>query len=286
MRAGNRTTIAGRLNSMMKNASSLHRGRYTPTQLALAIAIATSLVIASCGDGAGEQGDASSDREDRPSAEANAEVECGSSRFDMNAYADAPLATSLPAGPAGATNDLAAPAFDPSLAWRVVHQSSERVELLRELDEPLEMGGGDVRTHEARVVAQITGASNVPDGAWLLTSAGPCTPRLVNDGDLGQADLALAEPPSPGATEIELLVQERACASGTPATGRIEVIELRETPEEVSIRIGVRSRAGGSTCPGNPQTPFVVELSEPLADRTLVDASIVPARPVTVDREE
>ncbi len=215
----------GRLTSMARASSSHRGGRWTPALHFLTIAFA--LVVASCGGGERQTVEAGSDAEESSSAEVALEVECGTSVFDFNDLADAPPASSLPDGPAGATDDAGAPAFDPSQAWKVVHHSEERVDLLRELEEPLDSGGGDVRTHEARTLEQITGVDNVPDGTWLLTSAGPCVPRRVADSDLGYADLTLAEKPSPAATSIELLVRERACASGGPATGRIELVELR-----------------------------------------------------------
>lgn len=262
--------------------SPYHRsGRCTSVLLSSAIGFA--LVLASCGSAEPETVELSSDPEGGSSAEVAPEVECGASVFDFNDFADAPLASSLPDGPAGATDDAGAPAFDQSQAWKVVHQSEQRVDLLRELEEPLDTGGGDIRTHEARALEQITGANNVPDGTWLLTSAGPCVPRLIADNDLGYADLTLAEKPSPASTSVELLVRERACASGVPATGRIELVELRETPKEVSVRIGVRPREGGQGCPSNPPTPFVVELSEPLAERSVVDSSVVPPRVVPIE---
>jgi hypothetical protein len=125
-------------------------------------------------------------------------VICGSV-YDPTDLADAPPASSLPDGPAGAIDDGGAPAFDPSQDWKVVYQSDDRVDLVRELDEPFDNGGGDIRTHESRTLERITGASNVPDGTWLLVSRGPCTQRLVTDDDLGEADLTLADTPSPGA---------------------------------------------------------------------------------------
>ena len=79
-----------------------------------------------------------------------------------------------------------------------MYQSDDRVDLVRELDEPFDNGGGDVRTHESRTLERVTGASNVPDGTWMLMSRGPCTQRLVTDDDLGEADLTLANTPSPG----------------------------------------------------------------------------------------
>lgn len=36
------------------------------------------------------------------------------------------------------------------------------------------------------------------------------------------------------------------------------------------------------TCPSNPPTPFTVDLEQPLADRTILNAAVVPARTVTL----
>jgi hypothetical protein len=99
---------------------------------------------------------------------------------------------------------------------------------------------------------------------------------------LGPADLTLPSQPPAGATSIDLLVHERACASGQSAEGRVEIIDVQETEDQVRLRIGVRPREGGQDCPGNPPTPFTVDLSEPLGERKIVDASIVPPRTVTV----
>ena len=212
------------------------------------------------------------------------EVNCGRSVYDPVELADASPASSLPDGPAGAVDDAGAPAFDSSQDWKVVHQSDDRVDLVRELDEPFDNGGGDIRTHASRTLERVTGASNVPDGTWMLMSSGPCAQRLVTDEDLVDTDLTLADTPSPGDTSVDLLVTERACASGHSAEGRIELVELTETTEQVRLRIGVRPRDGdGQTCQGNPPTPFTIELDEPLGDREIVDASVVPPRPVTVD---
>jgi hypothetical protein len=254
--------------------------------------LAVAAVIAGCGgtdapplgdDGAGDEpgGDAA-DTEPPAGAATDASVHCGGSTYDPAAFADAPPASSLPEGPAGAVDDLGDPAFDPSEDWRVVLVTDDRAELLRELDEPLDLGEGDVRTHALIVVERITGATNVPDGTWLLTASGPCTQRAKLGGELGEADLMFASMPSPDADRLEVLVHERACASGQTAEGRVELVTLDETSDEVRLVIGVRGLDGAQTCPSNPPTPFTVELSEPLGDREVVDASVVPARPLTV----
>lgn len=244
------------------------------------VALALVVGLAACGDGAEEIGVAAASD---PAVDDVLEVSCGGSEFDFNGLSEAPSVASLPEGPAGAVDDAGAPAFDASLDWKVVHQSDDRVELIRELEEPVDGGTGDVRTHESRTIDRITGASNVADGTWLLTSAGPCTPRRAASSSLGQADLTLADTPSPDATSIDLLVHERACASGVPADGRVEIVAVDETAEQVRLHVGVRQRGGDQDCQGNPPTPFSVELSGPLGDRAIVDASVVPPRPLSVD---
>jgi hypothetical protein len=254
---------------------------------AVAVLAVAAVVMTGCGGtdapppGSNGAGNGSGD-DPQAGAPADAPVRCGGSTYDPTTFADAPTVSSLSDGPAGAVDDVGDPAFDPSEDWRVMLATDDRVELLRELDEPVDHGGGDVRTHELRIVEHITGATNVPDGTWMLTAAGPCTQRLDLGGDLGDADLTLAAEPSPDTQTLEVLVHERACASGQTADGRVELVALEETPDEVRLRIGVHGLAGAQTCPSNPPTPFTVELSEPLGDREVVDASVVPPRPLTV----
>ncbi len=67
---------------------------------------------------------------------------------------------------------------------------------------------------------EVTAAGNGPGNA----SMGQCDPRVVPSADLGAADwwLDTHEPaPDAASTELQLLVLERACASGSSAEGRI-----------------------------------------------------------------
>ena len=73
---------------------------------------------------------------------------------------------------------------------------------------------------------------------------------------------------TPDSTRIDVVVVEQSCAGGSPAYGRI-VDDVRSTDDEVAIDIRVRP-LGEASCPTNPPTAFVVELDEPLGDRTLV----------------
>jgi hypothetical protein len=86
----------------------------------------------------------------------------------------------------------------------------------------------------------------------------------------------------PAATEIPVLVTERACNSGEDARGRIVVSAIRADDDAVTVTLAVRTRGGAQSCPSNPETPFVLELEEPLGDRQLLDGSSIPARDATV----
>ncbi|HUF06636.1 MAG TPA: hypothetical protein VMP86_04515 [Candidatus Binatia bacterium] len=86
----------------------------------------------------------------------------------------------------------------------------------------------------------------------------------------------------PDVTEIHVLVTERACNSGEDASGRIVNPAVVLGEERVVVTFAVRPRGGDQTCPSNPETPFVLELPEPLGDRALFDGSTVPPRDATV----
>ncbi len=69
---------------------------------------------------------------------------------------------------------------------------------------------------------------------------------------------------------------ERECASGQPATGRIANPIVDYDESAITITVPVRPVTGGANCPGNPWTPFVLELDEPIGDRVLLDGGPWP----------
>ena len=95
--------------------------------------ITVALLLTGCGS---TSTSVQSDGSDAPGVTDAATVNCGGSVYDPTELADAPPASSLPDGPAGAVDDAGAPAFDASPDWKVVYQSDDRVDLVRELDEP------------------------------------------------------------------------------------------------------------------------------------------------------
>lgn len=181
-----------------------------------------------------------------------------------------------------ALDGLEVPPIDPA-EWIVVEDGAERVALLRELDDPEDLGAGDVRTHEMLVV-ELTDATDVdPVPTWFLTAAQTCALRADLDG-LGTATLTLDpdHPRAPDAREVHLLVTEMACNNGEDAEGRVRLSALAVRDDAVAVTVGVEPRTGEANCPSNPPTPFVVELDEPLGDRVVLDASVHPAREVVL----
>lgn len=69
-------------------------------------------------------------------------------------------------------------------------------------------------------------------------------------------------------TAVPILVQEIECSGGQPADGRIEV-SVDYGPDEVMFAVGVGQLPGEQTCPDNPVTAYLVELDEPLGERTV-----------------
>jgi hypothetical protein len=93
------------------------------------------------------------------------------------------------------------------------------------------------------------------------------------DDDLGGAEPArwwVAPGASLGPTsrKVPIVVNEVECASGRSAEGRI-VVEVVYGSDAIDIAVGVRPLGGDQECPSNPDTPFTVELTEPLGDRTI-----------------
>lgn len=164
-----------------------------------------------------------------------------------------------PDGPAGRT---------------VLEEAEDQLAVFRERDTAREEGDDILRTHDVVVVEDFGGGTG-----WHLRAWTSCAPQRVLEG-LGSAEVWLAAPPDP-ASGVDLLVMELACSSGEDAEGRIEVVEQAEGTSAVELLVAVRPDGGGD-CPSNPATPFTVTLDQPLGDRTVIDTSVYPPRPLDV----
>lgn len=83
----------------------------------------------------------------------------------------------------------------------------------------------------------------------------------------------------PETTEVPLLVNESACASGQSARGRIQEPDVDYRTDAVVVTIRVEQRSGSEDCPSNPDTPYLLRLDEPLGNRTLLDGGKRPPAP-------
>lgn len=208
--------------------------------------------------------------------------ECLGTPIPATALTDPQPATGLDEDGRAALQGLEVPEIDPA-EWTIASEGPAEVVLLRELADPEDLGAGDVRTHERMVIA-IVDAPNVPESpTWMMTALGTCAIAVDVPG-AGTASVTLDrdEPADPASVEVPLLVTETACNTGDDATGRVEVASLIETDAVVEVVIAVRPRGGDQACPSNPPTPFTLTLDQPLGDRVLLDASVVPPRPIAM----
>ena len=92
--------------------------------------------------------------------------------------------------------------------------------------------------------------------------------------------------PGPDATSFTAIVTERACSSARDIRGNLlrPVIQYLEPQVTVSLYIEPLP-PGEHECPGNPPTPFVIELAEPLGDRSSSTAS-AGRRPIVNRRSD
>lgn len=89
--------------------------------------------------------------------------------------------------------------------------------------------------------------------------------------------------PKPQDQTLEILVHEQDCASGQSAEGLI-ASDVQYEGEAIVVRVNVRPRTEDRSCPGNPDTPYEIELREPLGDRSVLDGNSSPPAPARTER--
>ncbi len=157
--------------------------------------------------------------------------------------------------------------FDQDYDWSVASRT----------DDQLVLFGRGTTPESGAVNAQFVREN----GTWTPRSWGGCNIE-VDVAGFRPARVAL-EPDlsrSAASSELSLVINERACASGRAPTGRDVVPIVTETDETISIAVLVESTDGDADCPGNPWHPITITLEEPLGSRQLLDAHTFPPRPI------
>lgn len=205
------------------------------------------------------------------------EYQCQDTPVPAAVLSDGATADQLGDEAAAALDGASVPEIEPD-QWQILTENSTQVYLVRELPEPRD-NDGERRTHELMGIEWVDQTEEGGEG-WQLWRHGDCALRY-DLGGLGDAILALDpdNPPDPASTQVHLLVTEVACAGGTSADGRVTLEHLAQLEERVELVIGIEAPPGeGQTCPSNPQTPFTIELDEPLGDRVVQDVAVYPVR--------
>ena len=187
-------------------------------------------------------------------------------RHDQDQNADTPAAVALRAHLAHEGPDID---FLPDDGWTLAGLDADGAEFVT-------VGGES----GMKVVTLESG----PD-AWRVTGWGDCQARRSLPDGLGDADWRLApDQPKlgPGTMSFVALVTERACASGRSSEGRVVGPDVVVVDHDILVTFAVRPQGGEiQECPGNPSTRVVVDLGEPLGDRTLLDGATLPPRDPT-----
>ncbi|MGH2462894.1 MAG: hypothetical protein ACRDFZ_04615 [Candidatus Limnocylindria bacterium] len=119
------------------------------------------------------------------------------------------------------------------------------------------------------------------DSSWKWARSGQCDVKPWFDGlETARWEMAPAEQPSPESRTVAVLVSEQTCPNGESLKGPIEQAAVTYLEDSVIVVLGNRIPPGPHVGCG-PLAPaaFLVELSEPVGDRQLLDGYVYPPEP-------
>jgi hypothetical protein len=153
-------------------------------------------------------------------------------------------------------------AFWPQEGWQILHMTDEHVDL--------------VATSEEGSLSFMSATKDGSDWTWSGASGSeaPCHLQFVVPPGLNTVNWVL-DPAAPAltteSTEISALLTERECVGGIEIGDRLRGPQVVMTEDQVFIAFAAEPPPGDAfTCQGNPETPYVIDLPEPLGDRQLV----------------
>jgi hypothetical protein len=151
----------------------------------------------------------------------------------------------------------------PQEGWQILHQADGEVQLVAKGDD-----------------GRLAFMSVVDDGSgWYWAGASlpgdPCELEFIVPDQLNSVDWRL-DPAGPQLTpdsrQISVILNERECVSGQEIGDRLMGPEIVMTETQIFVAFAAERPDGDAfDCQGNPDTPFVVELPEPIGARELVE---------------
>jgi hypothetical protein len=156
--------------------------------------------------------------------------------------------------------------FWPQQGWQLLHQSPREAILVT----PSE--GNLAYMHLDR-----EGDEWVWSGSSI--NGNPCELQYGVPASLNTVEWRLdpsAPVPGPDATDLHVLLIERECVSGQEIGDRLVGPQVVITDTEVRMVFAAEPPPGDAfDCQGNPETPYTVELPEPLGDREIIEGMAI-----------
>lgn len=151
--------------------------------------------------------------------------------------------------------------------WAVAERSENRIVLFGRAP-----ASDSSEPSYANAVLELSGDT------WDPTSWGGCHIEVEADG-YGNAAWILDAAPTSASTTLDVLINERECASGQPPVGRDIIPVVTDDDDRVTITVLVEPVQGFADCPSNPWYATTIDLGAALGDRGLFDGSTIPALP-------
>lgn len=119
------------------------------------------------------------------------------------------------------------------------------------------------------------------EAGWRASAWGDCQLAPVLVEGASWAEIAAAPGGAvPGSSSIEVLVSETECTSSRDPGPYLHEPIVVERDDVVTIYWTSDTPTGAQDCPGNPRVRRTVHLDRPLGDRTVLDGSRWPPRPI------
>lgn len=194
-------------------------------------------------------------------------VTCGAASFPIGALDEIrPLDGADPGGVAEAIESFLSNEegrFWPQEGWQILHETDDRIHLVAKTDQ-------GTLAHMA-----VTSGESGWEWAGASLAGDPCELEFSVPEEMNTVDWRLdpdAAAPTGASTELPLILTELPCVGGREIGDRLLGPEIVMTDTQVFIAFAAERPEGDAfTCPGNPDTRYVVELPEPLGDRELME---------------